>query len=75
VQQHIAQSQRRKTRRSSQLHYPADHPIYGAGIPNLLLIDVEDFPERRASASIEALTAYLPARFQSSTHMIRAPAG
>lgn len=40
--------------------------FYGAAIPNLLLVDVAmTFPEQRESASIEALTGYLPAAFQS----------
>lgn len=40
--------------------------FYGPAIPNLLLIDISmTFPEQRRSASIEALTGYLPANFTS----------
>lgn len=38
--------------------------FYGVAIPNLLLINVSiHFPEARRSASIEAMTGYLPAGF------------
>lgn len=40
--------------------------FYGAAIPNLLLIDVTiNFPEQRNTASIEALTGYMPRQFTS----------
>lgn len=40
--------------------------FFGASIPNLLLIEVRMvFPEQRKSASIEALTGYLPGNFRS----------
>lgn len=40
--------------------------FYGAAIPNLLLVDIKiTLPERRQSASIEALTGYLPGNFRS----------
>jgi len=40
--------------------------FYGAAIPNLLLVDVAmTMPEQRDSASIEALTAYLPRNFNT----------
>lgn len=40
--------------------------FYGAAIPNLLIIDVKiSVPELRKSASVEALTAYLPKTFDT----------
>ncbi|NUQ16847.1 MAG: hypothetical protein HOP95_00075 [Sphingomonas sp.] len=40
--------------------------FYGPSIPNLLIVDVSiTFPETRQSASIEALTGYLPGSFRS----------
>jgi hypothetical protein len=40
--------------------------FYGRGIPNLVRTDVTfTIPEKRASASIEALTGYLPASFDN----------
>lgn len=52
--------------------------FYGKAIPNLLLINVSiRFPEARRSASIEAMTGYLPAGFDRffaynlATHRLR----